>query len=299
MKFNGIMPALVTPLNADESVNVTVLEGLIEGLLAEGAEGFYVGGATGEGLALRVGERKILAEAAIATTRGRVPSIVQVASTDLSAAIELAKHAESVGAAAVSATPPLFFQYDEDDVYNYYKTLADAVHIPLMIYYNPGAGFAMNAKFAARMFEVDNVTAIKWTSSDYFQMMMVKELTHGEMNVINGPDEMLLMGLAAGADGGIGTTYNFMLEIIRNIYDNFTRGAINEAREWQYKAARIITELKKFPTIPATKAILTAMGIDVGLSTAPMKRLTGEETERLLKLVSGAGLDLSKKTFRK
>jgi N-acetylneuraminate lyase len=85
-----------------------------------------------------------------------------------------------------------------------------------MIYYSPAARFDISADFAAKMFEVDNITAIKWTSSDYYEMLRLKDLTHGEMNIINGPDEMLLMGLNAGADGGIGTTYNFMFETIKS-----------------------------------------------------------------------------------
>ena len=66
-----------------------------------------------------------------------------------------------------------------------------------------GAGMASNPGVAAKMFEVDNITAIKWTSSDYSQVIRLKDMTHGEMNVINGPDSTLLLGLCAGADGGI------------------------------------------------------------------------------------------------
>lgn len=148
MKFKGIIPALVTPLDNDERINIPVLNSLIEFLHSKGAAGFYVGGATGEGLALRTEERMILASEAVKAAKGRVPCIVQVAATDFNDAIALAKHAEEVGADAISATPPLFFQYTEDNVYNYYKALADAVHIPVMIYYSPAAGFAISAKFA-------------------------------------------------------------------------------------------------------------------------------------------------------
>ena len=221
MRFSGVMPALVTPLDANEKINVPVLNQLLNDLLAKGADGFYLCGATGEGIAVKTEERMLLAEEAIKTVGGRKPCIVQVASGNFEDAIRLAKHAEQVGAAAISATPPMFFSYDKDDVYSYYKKLADAVSIPMMIYYNPAAGFHINADIAAKMFEIDNVTAIKWTSSDYYQMMRLKDITNGEMNIINGPDEMLLMGLSAGADGGIGTTYNFMFDIIRGIYDNF------------------------------------------------------------------------------
>ena len=292
MKFKGIMPALVTPLNNDESINTEALGTLVDDLIARGADGFYVAGATGEGHSLRISERMKLAEATLDRVAGRVPCIVQVACTDMSAAIELARHAERAGAAAISSTAPIFFQYDEDDVFGYYKTLASQVHIPVMVYNSPAVTFSMDAKFAARTFEIDNVTAIKWTAYDYFQMMMVKDLTHGEMNVINGPDEMLLMGLAAGADGGIGTTYNFMLDIIRGVYDNFTRGDISAARGYQYKAARIISRMKGFPTIPATKALLRAQGYAVGEATAPMKRLTEAEVASLIELTRAAGLDV-------
>ena len=205
MKFKGIIPALATPLNEDETINTGVLKNLINYLLGKGAEGFYVGGATGEGLALKTENRIVLAEAAIDAVSDRKPCIVQVAAADFSDAVMLARHAERIGAKAISATAPVFFRYDENDVYDYYKALADSVHIPLMIYYSPMAGFDFNAKFVARMFEIDNITAIKWTNPNYYAMTQVKELTHGEMNVINGPDEMLLMGLSAGADGGIGT----------------------------------------------------------------------------------------------
>ena len=292
IKFEGILPALVTPLDKDERVNVPVLHSLIRYLLDKGADGFYVGGATGEGLALRKEERMILAEEAVKTVGKMKPVIVQVASTVFPDAIELAKHAEKAGADAISATPPLFFGYDEDDVYNYYKKLAESVSIPLMIYYNPGAGFKFNAKIAARMFEVDNITAIKWTSSDYYEMIRLKDLTRGEMNIINGPDEMLLMGLNAGADGGIGTTYNFMFDIIKAVYDNFKTGNVEKARTMQNKADRIIAELKKYRAIPGTKAILEEMGFEVGNAAFPMKKYSEETKKELFRAVKNAGLEV-------
>lgn len=291
-KFTGIMPALITPLTEDERINVEVLDKLLNYLIDKKADGFYIGGATGEGLALRPEERRVLAEESIRIIGGRVPSIVQIASTDYNQAIELAKHAEAAGADAISATPPLFFAYDEDDIFNYYKGLAEAVHIPLIIYYNPAAGFTVNAKFAARAFQVDNITGIKWTSSDYFQMMLLKDMTHGEMNVINGPDEMLLMGLNAGADGGIGTTYNFMMDIIRGVWDNFHAGNIEKAREYQLRAAKIIYPLLQYKGIPTAKVIMEAMGFDVGYPSYPMKHYTAEQKQEVLSAMRAAGLEI-------
>ena len=292
MRFSGVMPALVTPLDANEKINVPVLNQLLNDLLAKGADGFYLCGATGEGIAVKTEERMLLAEEAIKTVGDRKPCIVQVASGNFEDAIRLAKHAEKVGAAAISAPPPLFFSYDKDDVYNYYKKLADAVSIPMMIYYNPAAGFHINADIASKMFEIDNVTAIKWTSSDYYQMMRLKDITNGEMNIINGPDEMLLMGLSAGADGGIGTTYNFMFDIIRGIYDNFMKGDLIAAREYQTRAIRIISVLLNYKIIPAAKIVLEAQGYAVGNATFPMKRYSDEEKATIVAQMKAAGLKI-------
>ena len=285
MKFQGVIPALVTPLNEDESINVPVLRNLIEYLVTKNADGFYVGGATGEGLALRTEERMVLAEESIKCINKRVPAIIQIAAMDFNDAVTLAKHAEKCGADAISATAPLFFAYDKDDIFNYYKKLAESVSIPMMMYYNPAAGFKFDAQFAARVFEIDNVTSIKWTSSDYYGMMRLKDLTKGEMNIINGPDEKLLMGLNAGADGGIGTTYNYMLEIIKSVYENFTAGNFAKAQKMQNKADRIIAEAKNLRAIPAAKAMLEKMGFDVGNATFPMKQYTDEQKNKLFDAV--------------
>ena len=292
MRFKGVMPALVTPLKEDETINVPVLKQLIEHLLAQGADGFYVGGATGEGIALRREVREQLAEETVKAVNGRKPVIMHVASADFSEAIALAKQAEAVGAQGISAIPPLFFSYDTDDVYQYYKALADSTSLPLMVYYNPAAGFAINAQIGAKLFEIDNVTAIKWTSSDYFGMMRLKDLTHGEMNIINGPDEMLLMGLSAGADGGIGTTYNFQMETIRKVYDSFISGDIESARKAQMQADAVISLLFKYKTIPVTKAILELQGFHVGNAAFPMKRYTPEQKLQIAADFRGAGVKL-------
>lgn len=288
MFFKGIMPAIVTPLLPDESVNLPALEKLMGYFLGIGADGFYVAGATGEGLALRTGERMKLTEAAV-TAAGEKPCIVQVASTDFSQAIALAKHAEKTGAAAISATPPLFFRYDEQDVYNYYKALADAVSIPLLVYNSPLAGFPMTPEFIVRLFGIDNVTGVKWTSSDYFGLMKLKQQTHGEINVMNGPDEMLLMGLTAGADGGIGATYNFMLPLFCKIYRDFVAGDLAGAKQAQDKVTQLITALRAFSTIPAAKAMLEHKGFPVGSAAFPLKHYDEEQKARVIRVMGEAG----------
>ena len=280
-KIQGILPALVTPLREDETLNVPVLHQLINDQLAGGAQGFYVGGATGEGIALRREVREELAEESVKAVNHRSPCIVHIASADFAEAVALAKHAEACGADMISAIPPIFFQYDEDDVFHYYKKLCEAVSIPMMIYYNPAAGFPMTAAFAARVFEIDNVTAIKWTSPNFYQLASLKDMTHGEMTVINGPDEMMLSGLSAGADGAIGTTYNIQLDAALGVYNSFTKGDIAEAWAQQCRINRVVDVLKNYVTIPFTKVILEKQGYAVGNCVFPMKRYSEKEKDMM------------------
>ncbi len=292
MRFQGIMPAIATPFNKDETVNVKVLKQLISYFLEKDADGFYVGGATGEGIAIKTEERMILAEEAVNEINGRKPCIIQIASQNFEDAVTLAKHAEKVGASAISATPPMFFNYDEDDVFNYYKKLAESVNIPMMIYYNLSTGFNMDAKFAARCFEVDNITAIKWSSYNYYEMMRLKDLTNGEMNILNGPDETLLLGLTAGADGGIGLTYNFIYDIIRDVYKHFKNNDMESAKKAQYDACRVISVLRKYKSIPIAKILLTEMGFDMGSAAFPSKQYSDKEKIDIINDFKQTGLVL-------
>ena len=289
-KFTGVMPALMTPLTEKEDLNVPALKMLLDRLLGEDADGFYIGGATGECLNLRREVREELAFEAIRHVDHKKPCIIHVATPVFSDAVALAKQAEAAGADAISAIPPIFFAYDEDDIFNYYKALAEAVSIPLLVYFNPNAGVRINARFAARTFEIDNVTGIKWTSSDYFGLNMLKQLTHGEMNIINGPDEMLLMGLNAGADGGIGSTYNVMYPRIKRIYESFKAGNTADAMEAQSAANKVIDVLLSYKVIPALKVVLEKEGIPVGNASFPQKRWSEEEKEVIWQKLLNAGL---------
>lgn len=292
MMFTGVIPAFVTPLNEDDTIRKDAVERALEFELERGADGFYICGATGEGLVLQPKARMDLAEMVVHFLKGRVPCISHVAAIDMRTTLMLARHAEAAGCDAVAAIPPIYFSYDQDDIYNYYKSISDAVHIPVMIYYHPSAGVDMPARYVARLFEIENVKAIKWSKPDYFQMLVCRDLTHGEMNIINGPDQTLLCGLAMGAHGGIGTSYNFMLPRVKRLYQSFQAGRMDQALQMQTEIDRILDVVLRRPLIPAAKAIMRRMGIDVGYATYPMHRMRADEEEALVCDLRAAGLEL-------
>jgi len=290
VKFTGILPALVTPFCADnKTINEDAAKKLIDLHLEQGANGFYILGGTGEGLVMAREEREIMCEVAVNHIAGRKPVINHIAAMNFREACELAKHAEKAGCDAIAAVPPSFFYYSEDDMFEYYKKLAECVSIPLVIYYHPAAQADMSANLIARIFEIDNVTGVKWSSENFFEMMKLKDITHGEMNIINGPDELLVSGLAAGADAGIGSTYNAMLPQFVEIYNLMKIGEVEKARAIQIKVNNVIDAMLKYELIPAVKHTVKLMGIDVGEATFPMKHYTDAEAAAYEKDLKATG----------
>ena len=289
-KVEGILPALVTPfLDDNKTINTESAKMLIERFLDQGANGFYILGGTGEGLVMAREEREIMCDLCVKQVAGRKPVINHIAAMNMNEACELAKHAEKAGCDAIAAVPPSFFSYDEDDIYEYYKRLAGCVNIPVIIYYHPAAQKDMSAKLISHIFEIDNVTGVKWSSGNYYELMKLKDMTKGEMNIINGPDEMLLCGLSAGADAGIGSTYNIMLPQFVKVYDCFKAGKLDEALATQLQINRVIDVLLKNSLIPSIKHALKLSGIDCGTGTFPMKQLSNQQIAKLEKELSEAG----------
>ena len=253
--FKGVFPALVTPLTSREKLNVRALENLIDYESKQGATGFYIGGATGEGLLLDVPERKKLCEKSIEFIGADKAKIVHITDMNFRNTIKLAKHAEACGADAISSIAPIYFKYDENEIYEYYKAIAKSVNIPLIIYYTAAAGVTISLDLFERLFAIDNITGVKWTSSNYYEMISLRD-KFPDATIFNGPDEMLVCGLGAGANGGIGSTYNIIFPLINEVYQSFRDGNIEKAREAQKKADRIIRAILKYSVIPVVKLVL-------------------------------------------
>jgi N-acetylneuraminate lyase len=283
VRFRGIMPALASPLEDSGEVKEGTLRALLRYMIPTGVTGFYLCGATGEGVVMKSEARKRLAEIAVEECKGKADVIDHIGAVDLRTAIDLALHAASVGVDAISSVPPFFYGYSEDEILSYYKALAEACSLPLIVYASPLVSVQITANLISRLMVMPNVIGVKFTSYNYFEMRRIKELNGGDINVINGPDETLLCGLAMGADGGIGTTYNLMPRVFVRIYDAFRKGDMAAAQENQFKANRLISVLIKYGVLASMKEILGIMGFDAGHCTFPLKRLSADEAAGLRK----------------
>ncbi|MEG1985463.1 MAG: dihydrodipicolinate synthase family protein, partial [Oscillospiraceae bacterium] len=124
-RFKGIFAALVTPYTESKEVSYTELKKLVRHLIKEGVNGFYVGGSTGEAFLLSHDERKKILEAVLEENAGERIVIAHVGCIGTDLAVDLAKHAESVGADAVSSIAPFYYKYSQDEICDYYDTLAN------------------------------------------------------------------------------------------------------------------------------------------------------------------------------
>lgn len=291
-RFTGIMPAMITPFDENGALKADAARRVMRRSLDRGVNGFYVNGATGEGLFLPESTRREMAEVAVETAKGRGVIINHVGAVDALSAIRLARHAAEIGCDAISSLVPNYVaSYTDDQVLDYYKRLSDASGLPVLVYCT-GLLTGDPYEFMKKAMRVDGVIGLKYTMFNYYNMHRIAELNGGDINVINGPDEMLICGLTMGADGGIGSTYNLMPEWFAELYRLFRAGEFDAARETQFRINRVIEVLLRYGCIASIKEVLTAMGYDAGCVAYPGKRFSGEERASLLRDMKNAGYPL-------
>ncbi len=280
-KFKGIFPALLTPFNEDESINFDALKQLVNRLIAQGVKGFYVDGSTGEAFLLTIEERKQLIRAVAEYAKGKCTLIAQIGNIALPDAIELARCAKDAGYDAISSVPPFYYKFNFAEIKRYYFAIADAVDLPMIIYNVPVyTGVSFTAEQMAEFLQDDRFIGVKHTSSDYFALRQFRSAFPDKV-MLNGFDEMLLAGLSLGANGAIGSTYNFMPEKFIRIYELFNKGQLEEAVRLQEEADRMIAALCKVGVMQGEKAILTKLGVPMGKLRAPFIDISDEQKEWL------------------
>ena len=275
-KFKGVFPALLTPFTEDNKINSKAIDELVKFNINKGVNGFYVGGSTGEGLLLTIEERKELFKAAAEANEGKTTLIAHVGTIHTEHAIEMAKYAEELGYDAISAVAPYYYGFSYEQIKGYYNDIANSVNIPMIMYNFPGASnFHFNKEMAEDMFKNEHFIGIKHTTPDLFMLQQFKSMKENPI-VYNGFDEMFVAGLSMGADGGIGSTYNFMAEKFIGIYNAFKNNDVKKAHEIQEEANEIIALLIKHGVFAMEKGVLTEMGIDMGVCRKPFTELTAE-----------------------
>ncbi len=283
MKLAGILPAVVTPIDDNEQFVAPVFEKLLDRLYSAGVHGIYVSGNTGEGLSQPLGDRGRLIEAAVRYSPPGKLVIAHVGAYRTADAVWLAKHAAKAGVSAISSLPPLG-QYSFPEVRQYYSDLASAADLPVIVYYYPHFSQAISSLAAQReLLEIPGVAGIKFTGFDLYSLSRLKNTG---ATVFNGHDEVLAAGLLMGADGGIGSFYNLVPELLLDIYANAQSGDWEGARTAQARLNELIEITLEVPYLSAIKLMLRWSGLDCGCCFAPRLALTKTEESLLAERLS-------------
>lgn len=286
MKLNGILPAIVTPLDREGKFRADSFARLLDHFYSNGADGVYVCGQTGEGLMQPVAQRKLVAEEAMRHSAGK-QVIVHTGAHSTADAVELTAHASKLGVAAVSSLPPAG-SYSGKEVHEYYRRLAAASDVPFLVYYFPQlCPQFTTAEQISELLRIPGVVGLKFTDFDLYKLMQLKQA--GAV-IYNGQDEVLAAGLLMGADGGIGSTYNVAPQLYAELFRHTRRGEWDRAVALQRQINEMIRTLLRFPLVPAIKQVVTWMGIDCGQAIAPRRPLTQDETANLRKAFDSLGL---------
>lgn len=273
-QFQGIYAALVTPYTADGEVNYKEAKRLVRYLIGKGIDGFYVGGSTGEAFLLTQEERKLLLEAVLEENRGEAKVIAHVGQISTDLACDLAVHASKAGADAVSAISPFYYKFSLEEIKGYYRDIMAVSQAPMFVYNFPNfSGFSLSPEVLDDLCSEGDVAGVKFTSNNFFDMeRMLRK--HPELTIWNGFDEMLCCGLAVGADGAIGSTYNILCPIAKKIYGYMKEGHMEKARDCQELINRMVSVSKKYPNIfGVIKAVLDMDGFSMGGLRKPFSPL--------------------------
>ncbi len=289
LRLSGLIAAPHTPMNADGSVNPSVISAQAELLLESGVRGAFICGTTGESLSLSVTERMAVAEAWDLAAAGRFPIVVHVGSNSLTDARALAAHAADCGASAIAVMAPTFFKPSLDDLISFCAAVgAAAPKTPLYYYDIPTmTGVAIpTARFleqAAR--SMPTLHGVKFTNND---LMTLQEcLALGGFDIVFGYDELLLAGLTLGVTGAVGSTYNFAAPLYQRLIAAFERGDLETARRAQLQSVRMIRILQEFGFSRASKAMMGLMGIDCGPVRLPLKPMDAMEVKEVCRRLAG------------
>ncbi|MBS6642640.1 MAG: dihydrodipicolinate synthase family protein [Clostridiaceae bacterium] len=282
-KFSGVYPAVITPFTEEGAVDVEKLTNYIK-YLVDKVDGLFVGGSYGSGPIMTVEERKTVAKTVMKEAKGKVPVIFMIGCTDTNSTIELAKHAESVGADAVAAVTPCYYRHTKDVIIQYYKDLIAATSLPVIAYNNPKySNFCITGDLLKELADI-GLQGVKDSSADIalFYDYMAKVDNEGFLFLI-GSQTHLVPAVVGGAHGVVSGLSNAFPGFIKEIYENCKSGNFQKARDMQLKANLLRSVTGDGIPVPFYHAVLPMLGVDIGVPKKPFLPRSEAEVERIRK----------------
>lgn len=283
-ELRRVFSAIITPTREDESVDYDVLAELVEGQLARGVEGFYCCGSSGEGPLLSLEERQRVVDTVVRSAGGRVPVIAHVGAPRTADAVALARAAADRGADAVSAVPPYYYSYGQEEIEAYYRALLGAGDLPVILYNIPQfTGVSLGKANSAALFADPRIIGLKHTEHDLYALERLRTAFPDKV-FFNGFDEVYLSALAAGATATVGTTVNIQPELFLAVRAAFAAGDMATATRVQTQINHVIETLVAHGVFTATKYLVHLQGYPTSGCRAPFRPLDAADRSALEEL---------------
>ena len=289
VEIKGIIPPIITPMNDDESVNVTELRNQVNRLINGGVHALFPFGTNGEGYILNDQEKELVLRTVIDETNGRVPVSAGSGCISTKDTIRMSKMAESLGADVLSIITPSFAAASQNELYEHYKAVAQAVpDMPIVLYNIPArTGNALAPATVGKLAEIDNIVGAKDSSGNFNNILeyIAKTKASGNFSVLSGNDALIIWNLLAGGTGGIAGCANLYPKTMSSIYELFMEGKIEEARKANESIASFRACFKYGNPNTIVKTAVSLMGYPVGKCRAPFNQVPEEGIEAIKKVL--------------
>ena len=210
-KLEGTFVVNVTPMDSNEEIDLEALKNNVEFYIENKVHGICVGGSTGEFYTLTLQEHKAIIDTVVKQVNGRIPVIAGTAACSTNRVIELTEYAKNAGADGALIVPPFYAKPDDHELYEHFKTVAEAVDIPIMLYNNPWTSKVdMQPSLIAKLAKLDNISYIKESTGDITRIWKILNLAGDDITVFCGGDNVALESFLMGAKGWICVAANFI-----------------------------------------------------------------------------------------
>ena len=279
-EFSGIIPPVLTSFTEDGKFDEAAQREVVR-FQAKHVHGFYPCGTYGSGPLMTVEERKQVAKVVV-EEKGKAKVIVHVGAVSTQQAVELAQHADQIGADAVGAIPPYYYRYSDQHLLDHYRALIKAVRIPVFLYNNPMlSGNPISADLLATL-AGEGLAGVKDSAFDLvnFYMYLLK-VQRADFQFIIGTEAIAAAALDAGASGVISGLANVFPEFMVDFYETWKKGNSTETAKKQLDVVKARAILKYGPTLTMTYAVLRMRGLNPGYPRAPYQEIPKELYQRV------------------
>ena len=287
-KYHGVFPAFYACYDDKGDISPERTEAFTEYLIKKGVNGLYVGGSSGECIYQTIEERKLVLEHVMNVAKGKIPIIAHIAAPSTRHSIELAEHAEKVGADAIAAIPPIYFVLPEDAIFQYWSQMAAATNLDFIIYNIPGTTqYNLSMNLFNRMRENKKVIGVKNSSMPVQDIQKFKAAAGEDFVIFNGPDEQFIAGRIMGAAAGIGGTYAAMTELFVAADACVERGDMKQALEIQNAVNDIIYSVLRCrgSLYGIFKEVLKRKGMNIGTARLPLAPAAAEDEQAIVSII--------------